>query len=150
VRLVGFCSGDSGKKRLRLRIMNHSKTNRILDKNIDDSNFAKFKSCSITSDKRHLVFQYPNNARYRVSLLKIISWFKTPNYQIHNGRLRKWRATFLTNKHPIAITTRPILGSRSIRLYLSDNRVYDVAWDTVLMGCESRYEWFGGILTAAF
>jgi hypothetical protein len=46
---------------------------------------------------------------------------------------------------PVILRVRTISDGHLARLYLSDGRRIDVAWDTILMACEPRYEHYGGL-----
>ena len=48
-------------------------------------------------------------------------------------------------RNPVVLRTRRMIDGSIIRVYLSDGRVFEVPWDTVLMTCEPRYEHFGGL-----
>ncbi|MCP4345663.1 MAG: hypothetical protein GY795_09060 [Desulfobacterales bacterium] len=74
----------------------------------------------------------------------MLKWFSTPHYHYTDGELQEWKRDFRRSEHVHIINCKPVLRNGAIRIFLNDNSVYDVAWDTVLMACEEKYEHFGG------
>ena len=122
-------------------------TKKILDKNIDSSNYASFKNCLITHNGRQLVFVFACGASYDVPLEYILKWFSKPHYMVLNGKIKSWDDTKNTpvSQKAKVLKCRKVLHRTAIRIYLSNNTAYDVFWDTVLMACEKTYQHFGGL-----
>ena len=83
-----------------------------------------------------LVFAYPSGNCYRVPLDYLLRWYaEPPPHQegvMAGGDVR-------------VIRSRKISGGHLVRIYLSDGRQLDIAWDVVLMACEPLYEHYGGL-----
>lgn len=104
---------------------------KIRDKNISLSNYATFNKCKIINNGAGIKFIYANNKNYCVPLKTIIKWFSFSRSVSKNKKI---------------LSIRRICGKSIVRIYCDDKSSYDVAWDTVLMACESRYEHFGGMV----
>jgi len=107
----------------------------IRDKMLSKHGLSRFARSSISRDGKSIVFEYPSGARYRVTLEYLLSWFREPHEQ---------RAPIDTSD-PRIMRSRRFSDSHLVAVYLSDGRVFYVAFDTVLMACEPRYEYFGGL-----
>jgi len=120
----------------------------ILDDNITDLNFGKFAQCEVIRDGFAICFKYPSQNMYEVEIEKILSWFDSPHYICESGRIKNWsnNNSCITPSKLQVKSIRRVLGGHVLRVYMKDNTVYDVVWDTVLMACEPRYQWFGGLL----
>ncbi len=127
------------------------KTNKILDKDIDSTNYAGFKKCSVLNNGNRIKFVFVGGASYDVPLDYVLLWFSKPHYMVKNGKAIEWDETKNTfdRKNVKALRCRRIIDNFSVRLYLSNDTAFDVAWDTVLMACERNYEYFGGLTDEA-
>jgi hypothetical protein len=107
----------------------------IRDKTSEKQGYSRFCRSSVASDGRDVVFQYPSGVRYRVPLDYLLLWYDQP----HRVRARSSR-----QGEVLVVSSRRVSGDHLVRIYLSDGREYDVAWDVVLMSCEPLYEHYGG------
>jgi hypothetical protein len=123
------------------------KAKRLWDKDISDANFARFARCLIVRNGTAVCFKYPSQDTYEVDIADILSWFERPHYLCLSKHAENWPAD-RSYARPAGIRIkggRRVLRGHAIRLYMTDDTAYDVAWDTVLMACEPRYQWFGGL-----
>lgn len=118
---------------------------KILDKNISAKNYAKFDRCKIIFEGLGVLFNYPSGDSYEVSIDIILSWFDRPHYILAGHRLVDFDLINGTSGSVFIEKIRRVMRGHALRIYLNNHAVYDVAWDTVLMACEKRYEWYGGI-----
>jgi hypothetical protein len=103
---------------------------KIRDRTLHKQGFGEFSASSVVSGGKAIAFSYPSGMRYIVPLEYILSWFGS------SGR----------GEEPANATrSRRLSGGRLVRVYLSDGKYLDVAWDTVLMACEPLYEHYGGL-----
>ena len=123
------------------------KVDKILDKNIDSTNYAGFKKCSILDSGDRIKFVYACGAYYDVPIEYILMWFANPHYIVKNGRVNEWDETKYTfdQKNIKALKCHKVKDSFALRIYLSNSTAFDIAWDTVLMACEPSYEHYGGL-----
>lgn len=126
------------------------KTDKITDKDISFDNYATFKKCEIFNNGKRLKFTMACGISYEVSLDYLLKWFKTPHYLCKNGNILKWKISKkddhrVRRKSITVVKFRRVLSRTAVRIYLSNETVYDVPWDTVLMACEKKYEHFGGL-----
>ena len=121
-----------------------SKANKILDKHVSSENFAKFSRCKSINSGRGVKFCYPSGDTYEVSLPRILSWFARPHYIRTVVGVKDWPAdlAFTVNLEVRITSLRRVLRGHALRIYTTGGAIFDVAWDTVLMACEPRYEWF--------
>lgn len=120
---------------------------RIQDKDITEANYSKFAKCEIIHGGSAVRFKYPSQDVYEVDIKQILSWFQVPHYVCSVGKVDDW-PDGQAYTIPSAVSVRAIrriLSGHALRVYMTDSTAYDVAWDTVLMACEPRYEWFGGL-----
>lgn len=103
---------------------------RLRDKTLHQHGFKFFSSSSVASDGQVVIFSYPSGSRYIVSLQYILTWFS----EVQRGE-----------PPTKAIRSRRLSDPHLVRLYFSNDKCVDVAWDTVLMACEPRYEHYGGL-----
>jgi hypothetical protein len=83
---------------------------------------------------------------YEVPLKYMLKWFAKPHYRYRNKNFEKWENNFqVSDSNRIIVACESVLKNGAIRVILNDSSVYEVAWDTVLMACEERYEHFGGL-----
>jgi hypothetical protein len=102
----------------------------IYDQALHKQGFLGFSASSVVSGGKAIAFSYPSGMRYIVPLEYILSWFGG------SGR----------GEEPYsAARSRRLSGGHLVRLYLSDGKHVDVAWDTVLMACEPLYEHYCGL-----
>lgn len=131
--------------------MNKKKSITIFDKNINFNNYATFKRSKILDNGTALKFIMACDVSYKVTLDCLLEWFDSPHYYwlLERKKLVKFnRETHKLNKQKSKIIKiRRILKKTALRVYLNNCSIYDVAWDTVLMACESQYEHYGGIKT---
>jgi hypothetical protein len=122
------------------------KNRKIYDKDIDFSNYGKFKDCRINNGGNEVEFVYVCGDRYVVSLEKLTKWFETPHYLVTHGKARPFNTKIqLGTNYNRIIRVRKVLMGTAVRVYLDNSTAYDVPWDTVLMVCEPRYEHYGGL-----
>lgn len=123
------------------------KAKQIRDRDISEANYSKFALCEIMRGGLAVCFKYPSGAAYEVDVSDILSWFTTPHYQCTSAGVKNWLDK-RSYRPPACLRVRAarrVLGGHALRLRMSDDTAYDVAWDTVLMACEPRYEWYGGL-----
>jgi hypothetical protein len=104
----------------------------LKDRELTRYGFGCFASSSIGDQGRAVVFRFPSGAEYKVPLEYLIRWFVMPEQDEENDTTLRFVRSRRRDPH-------------LVRVFLSDGRRYDVAWDTVLMACEPRYEHFGGL-----
>lgn len=122
-------------------------TDKLLDKDVKISNYASFEKCDISSDGKTVNFIMTCGSSYFVPLGYFLKWFSCPHYLLSEGRLIEWgESEHKPDEDDILFATcERILSNTALRVSLSNGAVYDVSWDTVLMACEERYEYFGGL-----
>ena len=119
---------------------------KIFDKDISFSNYATFKECRILDDGSAIRFIMDCGASYIVPLEYLLKWFSRPHYLYEDNKLKPWYNSKCKDSKPVKIVKCcPILRNGAMKVFLNDNSVYVVAWDTVLMACEKNYEHFGGL-----
>lgn len=120
---------------------------KLRDRDISDANYAKFSRCTVVHDGQAVCFRYPCGDSYVVSSAKLLSWFREPNCVYEDGKAQDWPADrrYVVPADICIKTARRVVRGHSIRIRMSDDTAYDVAWDTVLMACEPLYEWYGGL-----
>lgn len=106
----------------------------ILDITLTKQGFGGFSASAIAQAGRAVSFSYPSGACYVVPLKYILSWFE--GLPPVDDLVR-------------VIKSRRISDGHLVRIYLSNGRSADVAWDTVLMACEPLYEHYGGLTAAS-
>ena len=111
----------------------------IKDVDIDASNYASFKSCKIINDGKAVSFVYACDAKYDVDIAYFILWFEKPHYFIEQKPID------VLKKNLTFVSADLIVSKSAVKICLNNNAVYEVPWDTVLMGCEEKYEHFGGL-----
>jgi len=120
---------------------------RIRDRDVCAGNYAVFSQCETLHNGRLIRFRYPSGDIYDVSLRDILSWYDHPHYLWTSAGVKAWPCGKTRMVTPVlhAKMVRRVLRGHALRVYMSNHTAYDVAWDTVLMACEPRYEWFGGL-----
>lgn len=126
----------------------HSQTQRMIrDREIGSSGFGEFAAVRSEAQGKFVRFSYPSGAEYRVPTSYLLQWFDQPHYASRKGRYVEaggkspWRG-----KSRLFVTRTRLRDDRHVALvYLSRRFAVEVAWDTVLMACEPRYEHFGGL-----
>jgi hypothetical protein len=107
----------------------------IKDRTLKKQGFDRFASSSKGANGSCISFRYPSGAKYKVPLEFVLAWFEdTSDKKVEE---------FLHG--PIVLRTRTFSGGHLARVYLSNGKQHDIAWDTVLMACEPRYEHYGGL-----
>jgi hypothetical protein len=96
--------------------------------------FGLFSTSAVIDGGKAVAFEYPSGTRYIVPLEYIMSWFAESQP---------------SEDMPVVIRSRRFSDGHLIRIYLSNGRYFDVAWDTVLMACEPAYEHYGGLTAAS-
>ena len=133
---------------LKVRMTPKRKKPRILDKDIANHNYARFTACTICGDGHKIEFSYPVGDSYCVDINEFESWYNSPHLIIDKtGSAIDWpqgKAYRPQRKRCFAHAELALSGF-TIRVLLSDQTGYYVAWDTVLMACEPRYQWYGGL-----
>ncbi len=119
----------------------------IRDRDIDDTNYVRFARCSVLEHGLAVRFCYPCGDCYYTTVQDILSWFEKPNCLCVAGRAQAWPDDHVyAPPSDIRIrAVRRVASGHALRVYMEDNTAFDVAWDTVLMALEPRYEWFGGL-----
>jgi hypothetical protein len=107
----------------------------IKDRTMESQGFARFTSSTIEEGGRTIIFSYPSGNRYRVPLSYLLQWYAEPRLKV----------TAMAASDARVIRSRKISDGHMVRIYLSDGRQLDVAWDVVLMACEPLYEHYGGL-----
>lgn len=124
--------------KLDLGLMNgFMKKNRklIKDRTMKSQGFSCFAASSVKEDGLVVEFLYPSGDRYRVSIDYLLQWCIASPHQGTVNAVADERA----------IRSRKISEGHMVRVFMSDGRAFDVAWDVVLMACEPRYEHYGGL-----
>lgn len=106
---------------------------KIRDRRVGTSGYSEFASSSVVNEGRGVRFVFRNGSAFEVPAMVLRAWRSA------EGRLNSVRAA------PRVKRSRRVTRGEVIRLFWSDGIVQDVVWDTVLMGCEPRYEHFGGL-----
>jgi hypothetical protein len=106
----------------------------IRDRTLRKQGFGIFSRSAIAACGKEVAFFYPSGARYIAPIEYVASWFDETRPDLNLL---------------VALRSRKIAGGDLVRVYLSDGRYLDVAWDTVLMACEPRYEHYGGLTAAS-
>jgi len=107
--------------------------NNLRDRTLHKQGFRHFRRSAVVSHGKAIIFEYPSGLRYRVPVDYLVGWFDPPS-------------DLGTAKDDLRIVkSRKLSEPQLVRVYLSDGRRLDVAWDTVLMACEPSYEHFGGL-----
>jgi hypothetical protein len=117
---------------------------RIYDRDITSKNYSRFKMVKINKKKREVTFILAGGAKYTATVPRIMSWFEAPHYLQRQGRLQDWAGPYRKPGSLSVKRSRRVMGGSVVRLYMNDRTAYDVCWDTVLMACEPKYEWYGG------
>lgn len=132
----------------RIHMRKQSRLPRILDKDITFDNYANFLSCTIDRSGKEVIFSFPVGAQYRVNVKQFLSWYTNPHSIImEDGVLTGWPQG--KEYHPkegiTFLKTELVIKGFAARIFMSDSTVYDVGWNIVLMTCEPRYQWYGGL-----
>lgn len=128
--------------------MSLRKTAKIFDKNISFENFATFRRCQIIHHGLAVRFVFTCGALYDIPIEYLLQWAPHPHYAFIKGELKNWEEvgrSFDYREGIMAVKCKRILSRTGVHIYFSDNAVYEIPWDTVLMACEPRYEHFGGL-----
>lgn len=122
-------------------------TTKILDKNINFSNYANFRNCRIKNKGKIITFVMACGVQYDVAIDYFLQWNKHPHYLLTKGKLIEGdkSSQHIEEKPPIFSKYWMTLSNTAVMVCLSNDSVYEVPWDTVLMACEERYEHFGGL-----
>ncbi len=113
---------------------------RIMDSDIDESNYSVFRRIQIIDDGLVLVFEYPSGDKYSVGLNQIMGWFEG------FSPILNWKKSSNEDNRRLFIEKCDLShGGHAAIVCLSNGNAYQIAWDTVLMACEPRYEWYGGL-----
>jgi hypothetical protein len=116
------------------------------DSDVSFSNFVGFSAVKVLEGGRCVRFRYPSGFSYDVPLRYLLSWFARPHFALLRGRWRDVSAEWPRNTgKATASGARRTMGGLAVRIYLTNQRALEVAWDTVLMACEPAYEHFGGL-----
>ncbi len=119
---------------------------RIRDRDCNGSNFVTFRRCSVVDNGQTLVFRYPSGDQYRVPLGYLLRWFHEPHYRRTTRGLVDWSGKKWDRKAVAAAKRcRRIIQGFVCLVEFDTGDAVEVAWDTVLMCCEPRYEHFGGL-----
>jgi hypothetical protein len=103
----------------------------IRDRTMEAQGFSRFASSSIRQGGSAISLSYPSGDSYKVPVAYLLQWYaQGAGMMVGNSR---------------AIRSRKISDGHMVRLFMSDGTRLDVAWDVVLMACEPRYEYYGGL-----
>lgn len=108
---------------------------RLLDRTLVRQGFGKFARSSKIENGRSVRFEYPSGARYDIPVEFLVEWF--PREEAAKAAQRRVL--------PTVERVRTASEGDLVRVHLSDGKVLEVAWDTVLMACEPLYEHYGGL-----
>lgn len=118
---------------------------KILDKDVQRSNYGTFQKCIIDYSGKTIKFVYANKENYTVSIDFFLKWNKYPHTVFSKNRWKSWSPSVkFSKKKGLFKKWRRILSNSAIQVYLSNGVAYTIPWDTVLMACEPRYEHYGG------
>lgn len=108
---------------------------RLLDRTLARQGFGNFARSSKVNGGRSVRFEYPSGARYDVPVEFLLDWFP------------REEAEKAAQSRVLPTVERVRTGPEGdlVRVHLSDGKVLEVAWDTVLMACEPLYEHYGGL-----
>jgi hypothetical protein len=123
---------------MRIKSNERSATAPILDRTMARQGFGGFSRSAKSADGREVFLHYPSGAIYRLPLEYALTCCAI--YEGEEPRPISYRRTRLR-----VLRTRTFSDGHSVRLYLTDGSECDIAWDTVLMACEPRYEHYGGL-----
>jgi hypothetical protein len=127
------------------------------DQDISRRNYHSFKGCEIGASGKEITFVYACGVQYTVPIDYLAKWFYGPHRIMRNGRWQRVLENKLHIKRSKRLRfsnwrrlTRSLEGWKGIvydrvRLYFNDGTSNDLAYDTLLMTCEPRYELFGGL-----
>jgi len=128
--------------------------NMILNSNVDGSNYTQFSGCRLKSNGKEVEFNYPSGDSYVVSIEYFCKMYDNiPHYIKQKGKVRSRWIEWDPYKHAfVKLRPKELRFTRcrrsrdhfAVYIYLSNDTAFEVPWDTVLMMCEPRYEWFGG------
>lgn len=105
----------------------------IVDKRAGKYGWTTFSRSSVGREGRSVEVEYSNGVRYLIPTAYIIRWgiqgeaSKPPRKTARVLRVRRARK------------------NQVVRVTFTDGTKGDIAWDTVLMACEPRYEHYGGL-----
>lgn len=102
----------------------------IRDCTMEAQGFSRFASSSIEQGGGAIGFSYPSGDSYQVPVAYLLQWYAQGAAMMVNAR---------------AVRSRKISDGHMVRVFMSDGSKFDVAWDVVLMACEPRYEYYGGL-----
>jgi hypothetical protein len=122
-------------------------TMKIFDKDITVLNYANFKHCLIRNHGKSITFTLACGAEYDVPIEYFLKWNNHPHYVIVGEELIEWEKSIKSPEEEMPIFSKwwKVLSDTAVRVCLSNDAVYEIPWDTVLMACEKRYEHFGGL-----
>lgn len=117
---------------------------RLTDNNVTDRGFSQFAASSVLEEGQAVRFVYPSGAAYDVPLVYILEWFRGCEDE-HQETSRRPRRKLSHGETLRIVRSRKFCEDLAVRLYLNNGQTFDVPWDTVLMACEPRYQYFGGL-----
>lgn len=120
-----------------IRRNRQDKSRKLRDRTLVRQGFGRFAGTSRGAEGDAILFVYPSGVKYRVPLSYVLNWFD--NSAESDGQQA------VDDEVISVVRTRTLVDGHLARIYLSDGRRMDVAWDTVLMACEPLYEHFGGL-----
>ncbi len=106
---------------------------RIVDRRIGTSGFGEFASSHRSPLGAGVRFVFRNGTAYDVPAVVLRAWRGVA------------RDPGIAKRVPGIRSVRRVWEGKVVRLRWADGIVQDVPWDSVLMGCEPRYEHFGGL-----
>lgn len=117
---------------------------RLRDKTIIRRGFTQFREVEVLDEGRTLVFELDCGAKYRVPLEVVLHWYDSFRGEHNEGSGRVPRL----DQEPTRVVEwviDPDLDRNVVTIVLDNDEVYEVVWDVVLMSCEPRYVYFGGL-----
>lgn len=118
----------------------------ILDKYITRKNYGIFQKCIIAPSGKSINFIFANGQEYTVSLEYFLKWNRHPHVVYFKNKWINWNASIsIDNKNGLYKKWRRVISNSAVKIYLTNDTAYIIPWDTVLMACEPRYEYYGGL-----
>lgn len=100
--------------------------------------FDRFESSSVARNGQSVTFAMRSGAKYEMPLQYLVETFgRDPEDQ---GSI-----SGASQEASRIVRSRRLKDSQAVRVVLNNGAVYTVPWDTVLMACEPRFKYFGGL-----
>lgn len=122
----------------------HDAPQSITDSSALDLGFSRFLSSHVRDRGETVDFCMKSGAVYSVPAEYVRRWFRG-----HENEYERRNDAITGNDRLAVVRSRRLPGNEYVRVVFSDGYVFEVAWDTVLMACEPRYEHYGGLTDRA-